>query len=268
MELVVDFVKAEIDRIPVDLETAFIGHASGGPLSLTHPPPPPINTPPPQALLLPRFVTRAITNPSAVLFFLSHAAWAEPFVSLFTALDNYMVYAMHQIDSAIAARAAANSSATSSSAAANTSTRQTGAAATTQQMLKDLAADRSHAFDAMLDRHRIFARDFMPFLHVATMRIAAEMHNLETNNGTLDFLPSDGVVQYVVDAALRRPHPHLPNFDPPTPQDTNFTNETVAASPGAGRRRLLVANGTDDWKQQLGGIPITEAIGFVQVRVA
>ena len=206
-------------------------------------------------MLLPRFVARAITNPSAVLFFLSHAAWAEPFVSLFTALDNYMVYAMHQFDSAIAARAAANSSANSSTTSANTSTRQTGA--TTQQMLKDLAADRSHAFDAMLDRHRIFARDFMPFLHVATMRIAAEMHNLETNNGTLDFLPSDGVVQYVVDAALRRPH--LPNFSPPTPQDTNFTNETV------GRRRLLVANGTDDWKQQLGGIPITEAIGFVQV---
>lgn len=224
-----------------------------------------------------------LANPSAIFFFLSHANWAEPIANLFAALDNYMVYVMHQLDAAIAARAAAAAAAAGAAGVNNTNTTNTTAAAesaATDNSVNATATDapaagvvltrtktglwasssqqqRTVAFHDMVERHRTFARDFMPFMHAASVRLTTVMRETESGNGSLSVLPSDAVIGHVVDEALL--------FSTSTSTSTSVTSHSSSTTKTPQGRRLLVANGTQDWKQQLGTIPMTEAIGFVQV---
>ena len=77
-------------------------------------------------------------------------------------------------------------------------------------------------------------REVMPFMHSASQHMSTAMRMPATRNGTLH---REGTLQKIIDA-----HHYL---------STN-------------RRRLLVANGTSDWKAQLDTIPLTDALGAVQ----
>jgi hypothetical protein len=126
----------------------------------------------------PKFVLQlSQRGPPALVYLISHTMpWAESLANIYTSIDNYMVFVMHNLD-------------TLSQSPNNTNPR----------------------LQQTIDFHRKFARDIMPFLS----------HFYHTN--------------------------------------ISASGQATTAS-----RRLLVTNGTIDWKSSLSGIPITEDIGAIQ----
>lgn len=185
-----------------------------------------------QALVRPKFVLQVWSRPAALGFLLSHLEWAEPFANLFTAIDNYMVYALHHLD-AFAASAAASASA---AVRPENSTTAAGSPPSSPPPTPKM----SNQVASMIDRHKRFARNVMPFMHTGSVYISSVLKtgappssSLLQNNDTLSNIES------VIDLVM------------------------VVHGSG-GRRHLLVANDTADWKIVLRDTPLTYEIGAVQ----
>ena len=111
-------------------------------------------------------MSRVITNPRAILFFLSHLEWAEPFTNLFAALDNYMVAAMHALDLAMQ--------------------RQQNITTNGNNNNRSWSPDSAppSAYLSAVERHKRFARDIMPFMHAVSQHLSSPAFFLPGENTT------------------------------------------------------------------------------------
>lgn len=200
---------------------------------------------------------------------MSHMSWAEPFRNVFAAIDNYMVMAMHLLDESVAEWRARHHG-----------TNSNGTNGTNETNSYQL----QHPYQESIDRHQRFARDIMPFLHVASQYMssplfffpspiagavwnATESNATESNvsiSGSSSYyyysVPNPSIIDRVVDSIL-----NAQGLLPATPGDQGGGRRLMQLSTPTGS----ISNATQpvalDWKQQLGIVkPLTEGIGAVQ----
>lgn len=183
-----------------------------------------------QAILQPKFIIWVYNNPKAVFTYMSHMEWLEPVLNTFQALNNYMIFTMHSMDTIMKALMARSMNSTNSTNSTN--------------------FQPPRAFMSALERHKRFTIEVMPFVQGFSRMLPSQY------NSNLSFIPYTDFDEPVIKEIIERQRGRRLLNEPSEKQmDRQLLNI------------LSTDNSTTimDWKQQLGIIePLSDSLGSIQ----
>lgn len=224
------------------------------------------------AMLSPAFVIQVLQNPSALFFYVANTAeWMVPLKNIFAAVDNYMVYIMHHLEELYRQY----------SQSQKRKQQQESQNSTTNSSFSEFPNKDSQtqfAYRDALERHRVFARDVMPFMHATSIYFStvisssAAVHTSDGNSSLL-LLPTMVDIQHVLDAEKEEQNRKFlhqifgESGNEASQQNlmmSNDHNESNNDTISPASRSILDANSATDWKLNLAYIPPTIEVGAVQ----